>query len=264
MPSGAPISGTSWSTRPARRAPTSGSWSSSASASRSRRSGRRSCWRRCPSSAARRSTTCCIANGQVDRFPLTDIDAGYANDESAAFGFYLQKGLFEEYASFGRHHGHDLAPFDTYHQVRGLRWPVVDGKETRWRYREGLDPYVEAGSGRAVLRLPRQEGADLRLSLRAAGRGARRGVRPLAGHRPRARALAFRLDDRPRARAYKAFPNAVVFMHPDDAAEARPAARRRGRGRIAPRPDPDPGRDPRPRQAAARASCSCPGSTRAS
>ena len=22
-------------------------------------------------------------------------------------------------------------------EVRGLRWPVVDGKETRWRYREG-------------------------------------------------------------------------------------------------------------------------------
>ncbi len=111
-----------------------------------------------------------VRNGQVDRFPLTELEAGYANDESAAFGFYLQKGLFEEYAAFGRHHGHDLAPFDTYHQVRGLRWPVVDGKETRWRYREGLDPYVEAGSGRPVLRLPRQEGAHLRLPLRAAGR----------------------------------------------------------------------------------------------
>jgi nitrate reductase (cytochrome) len=22
---------------------------------------------------------------------------------------------------------------------------VIDGQETRWRYREGLDPYVEAG-----------------------------------------------------------------------------------------------------------------------
>jgi nitrate reductase (cytochrome) len=31
--------------------------------------------------------------------------------------------------------------------VRGLRWPVVDGRETRWRYREGLDPYVKAGEG---------------------------------------------------------------------------------------------------------------------
>jgi nitrate reductase NapA len=86
------------------------------------------------------------ANGSVDKFPVDQIEKGYANDESAAFGFYVQKGLFEEYASFGRGHGHDLAPFDTYHQVRGMRWPVVDGKETRWRYREGLDPYVQAGS----------------------------------------------------------------------------------------------------------------------
>src|ERR1051325_4575325 len=78
-------------------------------------------------------------NGQVDKFPVGDIAEGYANHESKAFGFYVQKGLFEEYAQFGRGHGHDLAPFDRYHEERGLRWPVVNGKETRWRYREGLD-----------------------------------------------------------------------------------------------------------------------------
>lgn len=87
-----------------------------------------------------------FANGTVNKFKVEEIEQGYANHESEAFGFYVQKGLFEEYATFGRGHGHDLAPFDTYHQVRGLRWPVVDGKETRWRYREGLDPYVETGS----------------------------------------------------------------------------------------------------------------------
>ena len=86
-------------------------------------------------------------NGNVDRFPVSELNPDYANNEAADFGFYVQKGLFEEYAAFGRGHGHDLAPFDTYHQVRGLRWPVVDGKETRWRYREGLDPYVKAGKG---------------------------------------------------------------------------------------------------------------------
>jgi len=86
-------------------------------------------------------------NGQVDKYPLKELQAGYDNDESKAFGFYLQKGLFEEYAYFGRGHGHDLAPYDTYHQARGLRWPVVDGKETRWRYREGYDPYVKKGEG---------------------------------------------------------------------------------------------------------------------
>lgn len=88
-----------------------------------------------------------FANGQVDRYPLEETSGDYENREAEAFGFYIQKGLFEEYAEFGRHHGHDLAPFDTYHQARGLRWPVVDGKETRWRYREGYDPYVTAGAG---------------------------------------------------------------------------------------------------------------------
>lgn len=86
-------------------------------------------------------------NGEVNRFPASQVEAGYDNAEAKAFGFYPQKGLFEEYAAFGRGHGHDLAPFDTYHQVRGLRWPVVNGKETLWRYKEGTDPYVKAGTG---------------------------------------------------------------------------------------------------------------------
>ena len=85
------------------------------------------------------------ANGQVDRFPATEISPDYHNAEAEAFGIYLQKGLFEEYASFGRGHGHDLAPFETYHEVRGLRWPVVDGKETRWRFNGEHDPYVKNG-----------------------------------------------------------------------------------------------------------------------
>jgi nitrate reductase (cytochrome) len=86
-------------------------------------------------------------NGNVDRFPLAELDPEYENAESRHFGFYLQKGMFEEYASFGRGHGHDLADYDRYHQERGLRWPVVDGKETLWRYREGYDPFVKPGEG---------------------------------------------------------------------------------------------------------------------
>ena len=88
-----------------------------------------------------------FANGVVNKYPLADLQKGYDNDEAKHFGFYLQKGLFEEYASFGRGHKHDLAPFDTYHKTRGLRWPVVDGKETLWRFREGYDPYVKKGEG---------------------------------------------------------------------------------------------------------------------
>lgn len=76
------------------------------------------------------------------------IPAGHRSSDAAqAAGFYLEKALFEEYRKFGLGHGHDLAPFDRYHATRGLRWPVVDGKETLIRYREGYDPYVPVGSG---------------------------------------------------------------------------------------------------------------------
>jgi nitrate reductase (cytochrome) len=47
-------------------------------------------------------------NGNVDKFPASQIDPEYANAEAKYFGFYLQKGLFEEYAEFGRGHGQIL------------------------------------------------------------------------------------------------------------------------------------------------------------
>ena len=134
-------------------------------------------------------------NGQVDRFPLSEMEAGYENIEGKQCGFYVQKGLFEEYASFGRGHGHDLAPFDMYHQVRGMRWPVVDGKETRWRYREGFDPYVEEGIGRPILRQPGQESEPDRGAVRASGRVPGRGIRYVACDRACVGALALWLDD---------------------------------------------------------------------
>lgn len=60
----------------------------------------------------------------------------------------LQKGLFEEYRQFGLGKAKDLAPYDVYVKVRGgMRWPVVDGQETRWRYRETFDSYVKKGEG---------------------------------------------------------------------------------------------------------------------
>jgi nitrate reductase NapA len=63
--------------------------------------------------------------------------------------WFPEKALFEEYASFGRGHAHDLAEFDVYFRddVRGLKWPVVNGKETHWRFNEEYDPYVKKGSG---------------------------------------------------------------------------------------------------------------------
>ena len=158
-----------------------------------------------------------FANGVADKYKVSETAAGFDNDESKYFGFYVQKGLFEEYAAFGRGRAHDLAPFETYHQTRGLRWPVVDGKETLWRFREGFDPYVKKGEGVAFY-----------------------------GHKDR-KAVIFALPYQPAAESpdkefdmwlctgrilehwhtgtmtrrvpelYKSFPDAVVFMNPDDA-----------------------------------------------
>ena len=59
------------------------------------------------------------------------------------YGYHIHKYLFEEYADFGRGHAHDLAPFDVYHKVRGLKWPVVNGVETQWRFNTKYDPYAK-------------------------------------------------------------------------------------------------------------------------
>lgn len=78
------------------------------------------------------------------------VARGHRNStvEAAGIDWFPEKALFEEYAAFGRGHGHDLAPFDRYHDddVRGLRWPVVDGEETRWRFNDRYDPYAAKGS----------------------------------------------------------------------------------------------------------------------
>ena len=158
-----------------------------------------------------------FANGQVNKYPLSEIPEDRLNDESRDFGFYIQKGLFEEYAAFGRGKAHDLAPYDTYHQVRGLRWPVVDGKETLWRFREGSDPYVKPGKGfefygkpdgkAVIFALPYEPAAefpdaeyDLWLSTGRVLEHWHSG------------SMTQRVPE-----LYQSMPDALVYMHPDDA-----------------------------------------------
>ena len=164
------------------------------------------------------------ANGQVDKFAKETVtdSAGnkYSNHEMDDFGFYIQKGLFEEYRRFqfeGPKKGHEQAPFDVYHNTRGLRWPVVDGKETLWRYREGYDPYVKAGEdvrfygkkdGKANIITapyePAAESPDDEFDLwLCTGR--------VLEHW-HSGSMTRRVPELNRA-----FPDAVIFMHPDDA-----------------------------------------------
>ena len=98
-----------------------------------------------------------FANKDAKSYKWPDsVGEGFLNTEAAGdkrhvegfkgYGFFLQKYLWEEYRKFGMGHAHDLADFDTYHQVRGLRWPVVDGKETLWRFNAEYDPYAKSAN----------------------------------------------------------------------------------------------------------------------
>jgi nitrate reductase NapA len=158
-----------------------------------------------------------FANGVVDKYSLTETQDGFANQESEHFGYYIQKGLFEEYADFGRGNKHDLAPFDMYHKSRGLRWPVVDGKETLWRFREGYDPYVKPGKrvdfygkpdGKAVIFAlpyePPAEVPDKEFDLWL--------VTGRVLEHWHSGSMTRRVPE-----LHRAVPNAVLFMNPDDA-----------------------------------------------
>jgi nitrate reductase NapA len=156
-------------------------------------------------------------NGVVDSFPLAQMEAGYANDDAQAAGFYCQKGLFEEYAQFGRGHGHDLATFDTYHQERGLRWPVVNGRETKWRYREGLDPYVPKGEGVRFYGHPDGKAVIYALPYEPA---AEEPDKEFPYWLCTGRVLEHWHSGSMTRRVpelYRAFPNAVCYLHPEDA-----------------------------------------------
>lgn len=165
-------------------------------------------------------------NGNVNKFPAEQVtdQAGntYDNDESDHFGFYVQKGLFEEYRMFNSasdilKKGHEMAPFEMYHKARGIRWPVVDGKETLWRFREGYDPHVKAGEGVNFYGKPDGRAAII-----------------FAPYEPAAESPDDEFDlwlctgrvlehwhsgsmTRRVPELHRAFPSAVIFMHPMDA-----------------------------------------------
>jgi len=160
-----------------------------------------------------------FANGQIDNYPLDETAEGFDNDESRHFGFYVQKGLYEEYRRFGNGKAHDLAPFDTYHRARGLRWPVVAGKETLWRFREGYDPYVKKGEGVRFYGKPDGKAVIFALPYEPAAEppDAQFDLWLVTGRvleHWHSGSMTRRVPE-----LHRAVPNAMLFMHPDDAAQ---------------------------------------------
>ena len=73
-------------------------------------------------------------------------------DWNKYYSVNVDRHLFEEYRLFTRLKHKDLAPYDEYVKHRGLRWPVVQTKDGRWRetrfrFAEFDDPYVKKGEG---------------------------------------------------------------------------------------------------------------------
>ena len=55
--------------------------------------------------------------------------------------------MFEEYRRFTLGTGKDLASYQELKGARGMIWPVVNGRETPYRYAAGIDPYVKKSKG---------------------------------------------------------------------------------------------------------------------
>ncbi len=67
-------------------------------------------------------------------------------------GTNVDRQIFNEYRALSIMKHKDLAPYDEYVKVSGIRWPVVENDKGEWvetprRFVEGDDPYVEKGAG---------------------------------------------------------------------------------------------------------------------
>ncbi|MCW8888982.1 MAG: nitrate reductase catalytic subunit NapA [Gammaproteobacteria bacterium] len=169
-------------------------------------------------------------NGQIDKFPKEQVtdDRGntYNNDEMEDFGYYVQKGLFEEYRMFNSaagvpKKGHEMAEFGAYHKARGIRWPVIDGKETLWRFREGYDAHVPKGAGVKFYGKPDGKAAIISAPYEPAAESPDKEFdmwlctgRVLEHWH--SGSMTRRVPE-----LYRAVPDALVYMHPKDAKKRR-------------------------------------------
>ncbi len=197
-----------------------------------------------------------FANDYAKSFAWPDpIGEGFANTEAEGdkreimgedgkpwkgYGFFIQKYLWEEYRKFGEGKAHDYADFDTYQKVRGLKWPVVDGRETQWRFNSKYDPYARKANigdfafyGKAFKKLPvgNLQGVDASQGKQSLENKAKIFFRPymeppempdkeynfwLSTGRVlehwHSGTMTMRVPE-----LYRAVPEALCYMHPDDA-----------------------------------------------
>lgn len=98
---------------------------------------------------------------------------------------------------------------------------MVDGKETRWRYREGYDPYVSKGSGVQFYGYPDKKAIVFALPYEPPAEAP---DQDYPFWLATGRVLEHWHTGSMTARVpelYKAVPDALVYMHPEDARQLK-------------------------------------------
>ena len=90
------------------------------------------------------------ARSDVWQFVNVARRMGYTSLFPEEWDTALEQKLYEEYRTCTLNTAHDVATYEDLVASRGLRWPVVDGKETLYRFNSAYDPYASSSSSDGI------------------------------------------------------------------------------------------------------------------
>ena len=163
-------------------------------------------------------TTSSFRNGEVDKFPVTDIEAGYANAEAQGVRLLRAegpvRGVRAASAAVTATTWRRSTPTTRCAACAG-RWSTA--RRRCWRYKEGTDPYVKAGTGYQFYGFPDGKARIYALPYEPPAESPDKDF-PFWLSTGRvlehwhSGSMTRRVPE-----LHKAVPNAVCYMHPDDA-----------------------------------------------
>lgn len=83
------------------------------------------------------------ARSDVWQFVEVARRMGYEQLFPKAWDEHLERHIYDDYRKCTLGTKHDVATYDELKATRGMRWPVIDGKETRWRFNAKYDSYAD-------------------------------------------------------------------------------------------------------------------------
>ncbi len=90
------------------------------------------------------------ARSDVWQFVEVARRMGYEKLFPKAWDEHLERHIYDDYRKCTLGTKHDVATYEELKATRGMRWPVIDGKETRWRSNAKYDSYANAESPHGI------------------------------------------------------------------------------------------------------------------